>query len=251
MNTDTSVGVVLTNDVDAIDHTIDLATIDSVDLSGLRSLDSINATDCIGLLDVENVYVVETNDILTVAVMVTEQEYDLLAHVVSHVDFAILPTIHSSSLFGESLAANRIGESHLLDVEASLSVVLSNVEAIVLGPTGWAEGCYVVRECCTTILRHGDDWRKGPVVGLDSTEVVAVRDGSKALAAAVAVLGTIAPEVRAQVPGLAVAIRIGCGPTSCIVLEVAKQDEAFGSRADKVYVTFQSINEWGWNGQLF
>ena len=119
LNTDTSIGIVLANDVDAIDHTIGLATIDGVDLNGLRSLDCIDATNCIGLLDVENVYVVETNDILTVAVMVTEQEYDLLAHVVGHVDFAILPTIHSSSLFGESLAANRIGESHLLDVEAS------------------------------------------------------------------------------------------------------------------------------------
>ena len=26
---------------------------------------------------------------------------------------------------------------------------------------------------------------------------------------------------------------------------------ALGTPSDKVYVTFQSINEWGWNGQLF
>ena len=89
LNTDTSVGVVLTNDVDAIDHTIDLATIDSVDLSCLRSIDCIDAMDCIGLLDVDDVHVVETKDVLTVAIMVTEQEHDLLAHVVSHVVFAV------------------------------------------------------------------------------------------------------------------------------------------------------------------
>ena len=26
---------------------------------------------------------------------------------------------------------------------------------------------------------------------------------------------------------------------------------SLGTPSDKVYVTFQSINEWGWNGQLF